>query len=153
MYIVGLTTHHQARRHGHERPYLARMKVGVYGEVDREFFPVKKVGENRRSMAARALPGDVFEARRWLWDSDRGQYGGGTVWFAVDLSGRICMLTRDEAFQAILAVKLFDASPENFFPAIVYPHRIVPPDISIRLANDPIVCPQQMLTVGNADET
>lgn len=127
MYVVSLTTLKSAERHGKGRPYLARLVPGERGAVARLFVQPRKITDSRRELASAAKPGDIFEARRWLWDGERQQYYGGTVWFGVNAGGAICLLTRDEALFAIH--QRFLAGEVASAPD--WPERIIPPDIRI----------------------
>lgn len=128
MYRVYMETLKSARRHGAPRAYLARLAAGERNSIDRFFVKPRKINANRAAHDTLANPGDVFEARRWLWDMNRQQYFGGTVWFGVQTGGTLCRLTRDEAFAAVAVLKI-GAHISSDVPMIQYPSRIMPDDI------------------------
>lgn len=101
LYIVGTHSLKSAERNGGSKPYLARLTAGPHGSVSREFVRARKRTGGSKTLESHAKPGDVFEARRWLWDETRQQYSGGTVWFGVQKGGALCILSRDEAFHAV----------------------------------------------------
>jgi hypothetical protein len=133
VYRVNFVSLKSAERNGGGRAYLARLVAGPDGSVDRQFANQEKRGKNRRSFASNALPGDVFEARRWTWDSLRQQYSGGTLWFGVQQNGTLCRLNRDEAFQAVLAVAIAAERPQapDHRPVERWATRVVPEDLQI----------------------
>lgn len=135
-YQVRLTTLKSAERNGGGRGYLARLAPGPRGSVQRLFVRPRKATGGSRALETLAVPGDVFEARRWLWDANRQQYYGGTIWFGIQANGTVAMLTRDEAFRAVGAVAITgDTSPVD--PNRAY--RMVPGDLRCTAvgANDP----------------
>lgn len=129
MYLVSTQSLKSAERNGGGKAYLARLSAGPRGSVDRHFIKPHKATNGAKGLTTTALPGDVFECRRWLWDGLRQQYTGGTIWFAVGQGGEIYPLTREEAFSAVGAVAL----PSRFRPVVpdhCYASRIAPSDIS-----------------------
>lgn len=129
-YLVALSSLKSAERNGGGRAYLARLTAGPRGDVQRLFVRASKTSKNRRALTSAARPGDVFEARRWLWDGNRQQYFGGTIWFGVQGDGSLCMLTRDEALRAIGAVAL-PAGGRPEVPDHRRATRMVPDDLAI----------------------
>lgn len=140
MFTIIITAHKRATQHGKGRPYLARLKPGLRESIDREFILSQKSGNNRLVFAANAMPGDLFEARRWLWDDVRQQYGGGTIWFGVQPDGSFYMLTRGEAFSAAFAVSVTSNALSVDVPDVTRASRMVPEDLRIYPAQE--VAPQ-----------
>lgn len=130
MYLVALESLRSGEKNGGGRAYLARLTAGRGGSVERLFVKPRKVNPKRRALESNAQPGDVFEARRWLWDGLRQQYYGGTLWFGVQSDGSLCPLTREEAFRAVGAVALpSGARPE--VPDHPRAARMMPDDVRI----------------------
>lgn len=114
------------KKGGCQRAYLARLATSLRGSIDRQFAPkLKELNErNRRAFRLGGKAGDVFEARRWWWDDERGSYVGGTCWFGVQADGSIFPLTRDEAFAAVLAPRLSNQPDAADLLAIQRPARM-----------------------------
>ena len=103
---IHVTSHKNAKRHGLSRPYLARLHLGERGSVGRAFAPRVKAGRNEQRFVANGCAGDIFEARRWLWDAERRNYAGGTVYFGVQSDGSLFPLSRDEAFASLVTSRV-----------------------------------------------
>jgi hypothetical protein len=144
VYRVNFVSLKSAERNGGGRAYLARLVASPDGSVDRQFANQEKRGKNRRIFASNALPGDVFEARRWTWNSLRQQYSGGTLWFGVQQNGTLCRLNRDEAFQAVTTLMLTHSAQAEV-PDQCYAFRMVPEDIRVSRAST-------ALLIENADQ-
>ena len=129
MYLVSTQSLKSAERHGGGKAYLARLSAGLRGSIERHFVKPTKATNGAKGLASTAMPGDVFECRRWLWNGARQQYEGGTVWFAVGQGGEIYPLTRDEAFAAVGAVAL-PAGGRPEVPDYRRAQRVAPSDIS-----------------------
>ena len=129
MLIVGVFYQNNAHKAGMPRAYLARLKPGLRGSIEREFAKPQQEKTNLRQVFMRAEPGQVFEACRWRWDG--AAYVGGKVWFGVQRAGRVTELTRDEAFAAVLSGPLAGQPPE---PGSMVPRgarRMDPPDVFV----------------------
>lgn len=131
MFTISMTTLKSARKHGAPRAYLARLRPGARGSIDRLFAKTSKINDNRQRLASAAQPGDVFEARRWTWNMLRQQYEGGTIWLGVQRDGTLTKLTRDEAFAAVHAIGLARPTDDSSLPMKFYAGRVVPDDIQI----------------------
>lgn len=129
-FTVGFMSHKNAEGGSRGKAYLARLTPGPRGSLSREFAKVEKRGDNRRAFRATAVPGDVFEGRRWHWDDLRCEYTGGTIWFGVQSDGTLFMLTRDEAAASVHAVRV-DSHASTTLPEAVVPRRMVPDDLRI----------------------
>ena len=132
MHLVTLTSVKSAERNGYGRAYLARLAPGLRGSIDREFIRPKKISDGTRGFMANARPGDIFEARRWLWDGLRQQYVGGTIWFGLQPDGSAIMLTRDEAFAAVHAVRVDTTFKADTTPDTTRAMRVIPGDLVIQ---------------------
>ena len=127
---IEIGSHKSAKRYGLKSPYLARLIKTDHG-VDRAFAPRLKDGRgrNHQRFVARGCPGDIFEARRWLWDGDRQEYVGGTVYFGVQADGSLLLLSRDEAFFSLQVRRLSGPASIEDMPDLTRPTRILPDDI------------------------
>lgn len=120
------------RNHARRKSFVARLKPGARGSIDREFVERRKDGNHIRFDVANQ-PGDIYEIRRWLWDDIRKSYMGGTVYVGFDQQNTPFMLTRDEAFASVHMRGLADGADYGHTPAetVVRPNRIIPSDLII----------------------
>lgn len=104
-----MVAHRRAARHGMKPPYLARLAGGPVG-VERTFIgrlPSRK-GANQITWSTTIAPGEVYEARTYLWNGDRERYEGGTSWLVHDGLG-VRVMGRDEAFAFVASATRIEA--------------------------------------------
>jgi hypothetical protein len=132
MIVVSFTSHKKGEKQTGKKAYLALL-ADVGGDIRRSFIdPTKR--NNRQYFRTEATPGQIFEARRWLWSF--GAYHGGTCWFAIKHDGTGYPLNYAEAVAALRA-RLVSAPPmELSSPALYYPTRLMPDDIHISRVTD-----------------
>lgn len=124
---------HAARNHARGRAYVALLRAGPRGSVDRDFIAHRTNGtETQLLFEVAHQPGDIYEVRRWFWDDHRETFMGGVVHVGFDGANRPFMLTRDEAFASVLARSITTDAPADFTPAVQRPKRMLPADLRFR---------------------
>lgn len=118
---------YEARNHARPRAYIALLSRGPRNSIERKFLPRKKVSAGKWRVEVNHRPGDIYEIRRWWWDSLRETYLGGCVWIGFDQNNAPFALTRDEAFLNVLAERIAsDRSAAPNIPAQIIATRMLP---------------------------
>lgn len=120
---------YEDRNHARRKSYVARLIEGPRDTIARQFVERQKDGNQIRFDVER-VPGDIYEIRRWLWDSHRQNYFGGMVYIGFDDEVKPFVLTRDEAYQSVLMRRVSGRRKDGSVDIIVQiPTRIIPADL------------------------
>lgn len=141
--IVRATCHKKSEKRTGKKAYIARLKPGLVGSVERDFSYTRaawrSAGSGRKKnitfLKMDAAPGDVFESRVVKWDGDADTVR--TYWFAIDKARRIVPLTRDEAFASVHMPRIEAAPPAEPVPALRQAERMWTDDIDLIEADEP----------------
>src|SRR3990167_1451784 len=121
-----------------EKPYLARLTLGLDGRWAREFAPRQKAGNTCRSFILKNQPcGAVIEARGYTWSREAEGYEGGTEYVVV-IAGALLFISRSAADKIVRGATKINC--DKFSRALkLSPDAPLPEKIQISKREDEII--------------
>jgi hypothetical protein len=115
------------RNHARGKAYVALLKKGLRGSIDRVFVQREKRNNGGEIfISVETSPGDIYEIRRWWWDQGRNNFIGGNAYVGFDEANQPFVLTRDEAFDSILTPSIRQTDSGSINLIITHPERVLP---------------------------